>query len=141
MYFSKKQQWYVFFIVNSLLLFALLAFPFYSKYLAATVLTSCKFHITTGLYCMGCGATRSFYALTHFRIVDAFQYNPAIPIGAFLFILYEIAMIVYLIRGKERPLLVKPWMVWTFFGVWLAYTIVRNILLLNGIDILLGTTL
>lgn len=141
MYFSKKQQWYIFLTVNGLLLFALLVFPFYSEYLAATILTSCKFHIVTGLYCMGCGATRAFNALMHFKILDAFRYNPAIPIGALLFVIYEIAIIVYLIKGKTRPILIKSWMVWTFFGCWFVYSIVLNILLLNGIDIIAGTGL
>lgn len=141
MYYTKKQQWYIFLSVNGLLLLALIVFPFYRDYLAATVLTSCKFHIVTGLYCMGCGATRAFNALMHFKILDAFQYNPAIPVGAIIFMIYEITMIVYLIKGKKRPILVKTWMVWTFLGSWFVYSIVRNILLLNGIDIVLGTSL
>ncbi len=141
MFFTRKQQGYIFFTVNGLFLLTLLAFPFYRDYLAATTLTSCKFHIVTGLYCMGCGATRAFNALIHFKLLKALQYNPSIPIGAFLFIIYEITIIFYLIKRKPRPVLIKSWMIWTFFGLWLAYTIVRNILLVNGVDIVLGTGL
>lgn len=35
----------------------------------------CLFHKITGLYCPGCGITRMFVSLLHFRIKEAFFYN------------------------------------------------------------------
>ena len=59
-------------------------------------LSICTFHTVTGLPCPGCGLTRSFCAITHARLIDAWHLNP------FGFIWY--ALTVYLLI---RPLLVR----------------------------------
>ena len=136
MYYNKKQQWIIFGIINGLLLFVLLFFPFYRTYLSGTNFMACKFNKYTNLYCTGCGGTRAFNALIHFKIWDSIRYNPIVPIGAVCFIIYEVTMIYYLIKGTKRPFFVRPWMAWTFLGFWLSYTIIRDILLICGIDML-----
>ncbi len=136
MYYNKKQQWIIFGCVNGLVLFTLMFFPYYRDHLAATPLTSCKFLDLTHLYCTGCGGTRAFNALIHFKFLDSLRYNPIVLIGAISFVIYEITMIVYLIKGIKRPFLLKPWMVWTFLTFWFSYAIIRDILLVCGIDML-----
>ncbi len=136
MYFNKKQQWLIFIGINALVLFILIFFPFYRAHLAGTPLMACKFYKYTKLYCTGCGGTRAFNALVNFRIIDSFKYNPIVPIGAVAFIIYEVTMIVYLIKGTKRPFFVKPWMVWAFLTFWFTYAIIRDILLICGIDML-----
>lgn len=38
-------------------------------------LMPCFFHTVTGLWCIGCGATRSVSALLHGRVLEAISYN------------------------------------------------------------------
>lgn len=59
----------------------------------------CPFHHFTGLDCPGCGSQRAIHSLLHFKIKDAFLYNPLLV----LFIPY-IIMGVYMeyFGGKEK---------------------------------------
>ncbi len=50
----------------------------------------CMIYETTGLYCPGCGITRSIIALIHLDLYQSFRYNPLI------FILYPV-LIPYII--------------------------------------------
>lgn len=51
----------------------------------------CPFHVLTGLQCPGCGTLRGLHALMHFRLADAWRFNPgmvvSIPVIA-LFLLF-----------------------------------------------------
>ena len=48
----------------------------------------CLLYQTTGLYCVGCGATRALYALLHGRLLEALHDNAffiaALPVGIWL---------------------------------------------------------
>ena len=133
---SRKQQWTTFAIVNGTCLLALFGFPLYVKLMSLLPDSRCSMLKYFHLYCPGCGGTRAFFALIHFDIISSFMYNPVVPIGALILILYEGIMIKYLIQKKARPFLLKPWMAYVFIGLWLTYSIVRNVLLFFGIDML-----
>lgn len=86
----------------------------------------CVFHSLTGLYCPGCGATRTLHALVHFDLPGALAMNPLLvlllPLMPMLIAWsrgWRPAVIAPLMRIVERPL------------VWLVliptYGIARNL--------------
>lgn len=134
--YSKKKQWIIFAAVNGLLAAGALLFPLYSQLAAAVPIGRCAFLQMTGLYCMGCGVTRSLQALWRWDIAASLLYNPMVLLSAVLFLLYEAALVVGLVRGTPRPSYIRPWMAFTYLGVWVGYALLRNLLLLAGIDLL-----
>ena len=74
----------------------------------------CVFHGLTGLDCPGCGSIRSMQCLLHGEFVAAFRFNP---------LLYVIVPALFLCR---RHLHRGP-VLWSFVGVVLVFTIVRNL--------------
>lgn len=42
------------------------------------ILPPCLFHRLTGLYCPGCGGTRSIYALLTGQLLQSFYYHPIV---------------------------------------------------------------
>jgi len=89
---------------------------------------SCLFHLTTGLHCPGCGATRAIHHLLHGHLLEAFRLNalatllaPAL-LGA---LLWE-----RLSRNSARPWSlsrISPALIWTLLSVVLLFGVVRNI--------------
>lgn len=86
----------------------------------------CMFHQFTGLYCPGCGATRTLHALVHFDLPGALAMNPLlvllIPLMPMLVAWsrgWRPAAIAPLMRIVERPML---WLV-----LIPAYAIARNL--------------
>ena len=71
----------------------------------------CPFYALTGLQCPGCGTLRGLHALMHLRIVDAWQFNPAmivsIPVIGLLLLLPRLCKNV--IVGKTILALVLIW--------------------------------
>ncbi|MBQ6824258.1 MAG: DUF2752 domain-containing protein [Clostridia bacterium] len=134
--FSKKEQWRIFIIVNAAFLLLVLLFPLYKRITEIIPLGECIYLNNAHLYCFGCGGTRALNALLHLDILGAFKYNPIVPMGAMAMVLYEIAMIRGLVRGKPRDTFIKVWMVIVFLGIWFIYVVVRNVLLFYGIDLL-----
>ena len=135
MLLNRKQQWTVFAAINGVLLFVLLFFPFYWKYIMVLPFNKCTMLENLHLYCPACGGTRAFHAMLEFDILSAFVYNPIVPLGAIGFIAYEIGMVKYLILKRDRELFVKPWMIYAVLIFWGVYFIVRNVLLFYGIDL------
>lgn len=58
-----------------------------AQWLADEVLFCPVFELT-GLYCIGCGATRSVMALLHGEILSAFHQNPIVPLGLLCLLLW-----------------------------------------------------
>lgn len=135
MLLGRKQQWLIFGIINGVLLFVLLVFPFYWDYIMELPFNKCSMLEYLHLYCPACGGTRAFHAMLRLDILSALKYNPIVPLGVALFIIYEIGMLKYLILKKERHIFVKPWMIYAILIFWAVYFIIRNILLFYGIDL------
>ena len=137
MRFSLKQQWLIFIAVNaSALLLLFVAFPIYYKYIRPLPMNKCNMLEILHLYCPGCGGTRAFRALCELDIIASFKYNATVPLGAVAFIIYEVVMIKHLIQRTEREFFFRPWMIYSFLIFWLVLFVVRNALLLFGIDVL-----
>lgn len=87
---------------SSLLLFAL----FYTAYFLLTKDTEreivCAFKEVFGIYCPGCGGSRSLYFFLKFDFVNAFIYYPPIIISAITVLSYDIMLIITIIKKDTR---------------------------------------
>ena len=87
----------------------------------------CQFHLLTGLYCPGCGATRASYQLLHGNFLTALHDNA----------LYVISLMALAARGvwflKRRyyrqpvRFFIPPNALWTFLVVAIVFVVVRNL--------------
>ncbi|MBQ3155167.1 MAG: DUF2752 domain-containing protein [Clostridia bacterium] len=134
--FSKKEQWIIFCTVNVLAVLIALLFLFYKSLVALLPEMPCGMVKYLHLYCPACGGTRALDALLSFDLLMSLRYNPIVPMGAAAFVLYEIGMIRHLVRGDPRPTLIGIKPVCIALGAWFVFFVVRNVLLLCGIDFL-----
>jgi uncharacterized protein DUF2752 len=74
----------------------------------------CVFRWATGFDCPGCGSLRSVHCLLHGEFAAAFRLNP---------LLYVLVPLLLICRHHLH----KPAWVWSFTGVVLVFTILRNL--------------
>lgn len=88
-YLLSSKKSIIFLSVNlSIVIIAVLVWYFNPSEMKYNI---CFLNAHTGYYCMTCGGTRAFYSLLHWRIADAFTYNPFVilvllPFSCFLWI-------------------------------------------------------
>jgi hypothetical protein len=87
----------------------------------------CQFHLLTGLYCPGCGATRASYQLLHGNIMTALHDN-----ALFVMSLPVLAArgIWFLNRKRRRQpvrFFIPPAALWTFLALALVFLVLRNL--------------
>lgn len=98
----------------------------------------CLFHLITGLYCPGCGGTRSAIHLIHGDIIGSLVYHPLV--------LYMVVVVLIQLAGallakvKHNPIyLVKHYQLFAFIGLGIVVVncLVKNyMLVVRGIDLL-----
>lgn len=133
---SVKKQWIIFLSVNLGILLLLGLFPLYEKYITPLPSNQCGSVVLFHLYCPGCGGTRAFKSLLSFDILSSLVFNPIVLILALGFLAYEIYMAVFLIKRTSRKIFFNEKIFWAFIIFWAVYFVVRNILLVLGIDII-----
>ena len=87
----------------------------------------CQFHLLTGLYCPGCGATRASYQLLHGNFLAALHDNA----------LFVVSLAALAARGawflkrksNHQPVLffIPPIALWIFLVVAVAFVVLRNL--------------
>jgi hypothetical protein len=87
----------------------------------------CQFHLLTGLYCPGCGATRAAYQLLHGNIRVALHDNA----------LFVVSLAALAARGiwywdrhrRRQPVrhFIPPAALWTFLPIALVFVVLRNL--------------
>jgi hypothetical protein len=85
MSFDRKIFWLGLFIAV-ICAIGWLIYPHFAEVLG---IDGCRFKEATGLYCPGCGGTRSARALLSGHIIKSVIYHPFVPYCIFLWILYE----------------------------------------------------
>lgn len=98
----------------------------------------CIFHFLTGLYCPGCGGTRSILYLLHGQIGLSLQYHPLVLYGAVIVVLEAgSAVLMKLTKGRISYLGHETLFVYIGIGIVLVNWIVKNVMLVGfGIDLL-----
>ena len=105
-----------------------LAILFFKETLTKIILklSSCPIYVTTGIYCPGCGNSRSLRALMHGHVLLSLRNNITIPILALLLLLLYIEYVSSAF-GKNIRLLPRKPAFWICFGIFMAdYYIIRN---------------
>ncbi|MFH1230656.1 MAG: DUF2752 domain-containing protein [Planctomycetota bacterium] len=64
----------------------------------------CTFKKITGLPCMTCGGTRSFFYLAHLKLYKSFLMNPIIFLSVMALLLYGLISLIRLITKNNNPL-------------------------------------
>jgi hypothetical protein len=87
----------------------------------------CQFHLLTGLYCPGCGATRAAYQLLHGNVLAALHDNA----------LFTVSLAALAVRGawflkqrtNHRPahFFIPPYALWIFLVVAVVFAVLRNL--------------
>lgn len=72
----------------------------------SSLFVACPLKSVTGYDCPGCGSQRAFHALLHFRLGEAFRYNP-------LFVVVLMLLVVWLLLCVKNNK-VRDWLL-TFF--------------------------
>ena len=89
----------------------------------------CMFHLLTGFYCSGCGASRALRSILHLDFYQAFRYNAIFTLALPLIAVYFSALIFSYIRFGEDKISGKVPMkiIWVIIALALVYGILRNI--------------
>ena len=95
---------------------------------AAEHIFYCPLYELTGLYCPGCGGTRSLTALLHGKLLLALHENPAVPALVLLGVLFYIERAAA-VFGKRLRLFPRRKAFWiAVCAVHLTWAILRNFL-------------
>lgn len=95
------------------------------KFVADRILF-CPLYEVTGLYCPGCGGTRSLTALLHGDLLIAIHENPSTPVLLLVIVLFYIEQTAKLF-GKKLRLFPRNTVFWgVCFGMLVVWDIFRN---------------
>ena len=96
----------------------------------------CAFRNITGLYCPGCGGTRSFVCLIHGHIIKSIAYHPFVPYVFTIAIIFYISQTVrFISKGRTRALHLGLPLIIPGAAIILLNWIVRNIFLIAGMSL------
>ena len=133
---SRKNQWIIFCCVNGAVLIGVALFPFYLALARLFPIGDCALVDLAGIYCPACGGTRALVSLLRLELFESIRYNPIVLVFAIGFVLYEAFMIKHLIKRDERGLFFGTKPLYVFLVLWGIYFVVRNVLLLFGVDLI-----
>lgn len=91
----------------------------------------CLFNRLTGLYCPGCGGTRSVISLIHGRPLTSIRYNPIVMYGVVIYAWYMISNTIEVLSKHTFKIGMKyrDNYFWYGLAIILIFCLVRNILL------------
>ena len=101
-------------------------------------LLSCAFHERTGLYCPGCGGSRSLYYFLRLDFVSSFVAFPALPVTALILLDIDIRALITVIKDDTKYIKGFRGIVFVIVpAVIIINFLLRNFLLIKyGIDYL-----
>jgi len=100
-----------------------------------TAFGGCWIHDLLFLYCPLCGGTRAAAALARLDFVEAFRCNAAVVIFLIFFVILDLVVLIRLLRKRENWWSVPLWCWISAIGLFVGYTLLRNILMVVwGID-------
>ena len=96
---QRKKHIFIFLILNVGILTLSLIYNFlFSKGLVG----DCVFLNTVGIYCPGCGGSRSLNALINLKIIRSFIYYPTIPITALILLYVDLRIFISIVKNQKK---------------------------------------
>lgn len=86
----------------------------------------CQFHLLTGLYCPGCGATRAGYQLLHGNWLAALHDNALFVLSLPLLALRGAWLLKQSIDHRPVRFVIPPAALWIFLVAAVAFVVLRN---------------
>jgi hypothetical protein len=93
---------------------------------SVAIYPACLFHRLTGLECPGCGSLRALHELLHGDLPGALRFNPLLVVSLPIFAWLGWRFVRREIKGGPT-VSVRPFLVWSFVAVWIAFGILRNL--------------
>lgn len=94
----------------------------------SAMMPKCLFKTLTGLDCPGCGSQRALHALLHGNLAEAWRMNAllvaSLPVLGWMLWLETVRKT----RRRLYAAFYRPWVIWTFGGVVIAWFVARNVL-------------
>lgn len=94
------------------------------------VLLPCLFHYITGLYCPGCGGSRSVTALLTGHPIQSFIYHPIVLYGFALYLWFMVSNTIHLLSKGKYPVGMKYRRLYVWIG---AAILALNFIIKNGL--------
>ncbi len=124
-------------ITNGIVLIASILFVIISGILSRNNMWKCMTVEVYSLYCPGCGGTRALFSLLKLDLLSMLKYNPILPMAIFVYAYYNVRAFIEIKRNNEQYFAkIKYRLIYVVIALGFIYFLVRNILLLNGIDLL-----
>ncbi|MGN0431726.1 MAG: DUF2752 domain-containing protein [Lachnospiraceae bacterium] len=99
----------------------------------------CSLYTAVGLYCPGCGGTRSIAYLLQGHFIKSFLYHPAVPYTAVLVACYVLSHTLNIFtKGKVKAMLFRPIYFYILIAIILIQWIVKDAAILISGTYLLG---
>ena len=102
-----------------------------SVYLVLVLLTPiripCMLHLTTGLYCPGCGISRFFVELAHFRFLSAMRQNLAVAVLLPFWCVIGLIEFWWNPRFLAKGSRIGNFLTWASVAILVLFGILRNI--------------
>lgn len=98
----------------------------------------CVFQLLTGLYCPGCGGTRAIMSLLRGDVLTSFVLHPLVPYAAAVGGWFMLTQTIQRISKGRLSVGMKyrDVYLWIALGLVAANFLVKNILLINGVDLI-----
>lgn len=88
---------------------------------------TCPTLALAGFFCAGCGALRAVHSLAHLDLAGAWDMNPLLVVATPFVVAAWFAWLRRAWLGVPRRAPLPGWLVWVFFGVTVAYSVLRNV--------------
>jgi hypothetical protein len=107
-------------------------------HLAGRLPGECVLHMTTGLYCPGCGGTRATDALLRGHWIQSLYYHPVVVYTVVMMLAYMISHTLNILtHEKIKAMMFRPWYFYVMIGIILIQWIVKNaIYIATGVQII-----
>jgi hypothetical protein len=87
----------------------------------------CEFHLLTGLYCPGCGATRASYQLLHGNFLAALHDNSLFVATLAALAARGVWFLKQRRSGQHVRFFIPPYALWVFLAVAVVFAVLRNL--------------
>ena len=102
-------------------------FLFHDKILSALrYFPKCRYYETLGIYCPGCGCTRSVVSLLHGNIISSIRNNPAIIFFSLILTLLYIELTASIFNLKLKLIPRGKWFIYLSMFLFLIFYVLRN---------------